>query len=131
MDNKQNVIFNLLDESNFFRVSKSLIKYIKCFTTTGVLSELISLMRHYQKTNQLYEGKWFFYTRDKIEKDFFLSHYQQRSIFEKLESLELISSMEIPNTQVRRKYYTVNFDKLFEVLSQNCEQTYEEQKSLH
>lgn len=117
--NKMEVALNLFDEHSFIRVSKLLIQYTKDTLSVVVLCEIISKMRRFQK--DLYKGEWLFYTRDNIEKDFFLSHYQQRVIFQNLEELDLIKTMTLNDTQVRRKYYTVNFEKLLEVFSQNQE----------
>lgn len=101
----------------YFRTYQSLITHFKDFCTAGLLCKLISKYEYYKNTSQLVEGKWFYYTREQIEKDFYFSEYTQRAMIKKLEEEGIVETIIFPNSIPQKKYYTIHFDKLAQILS--------------
>lgn len=115
----ENLVFSLMNKKGYIAVSKKLVVFLEDFSTAGLFCELVSKMEDYRDKNQLIEDKWFYYTRESIQKDFLFSEYEQRKMFKLLEEKGLVESIIFPNSIPQKKYYTVNFDKLVEILSKD------------
>lgn len=113
----ESIVLNTMNPKGYFKTYKVLVKKLEDFCTAGLLCELISKYDFYKDKGQLKEDKWFFYTRDDIQRDFFFSEYQQREMLKKLEKEGLVVTTVFPNTIPQRKYYTLDFKKIVDYIS--------------
>lgn len=116
MDNEK-LIGALMGDSGYFKVYGALTNHFKDFCASGLLCKLISLQIFYKTSNQLVEGKWFYYTREQIYNEFYFSEHIQRGIIKRFEEEGLVETTIFKNSIPQKKYYSVNFDKLVEILS--------------
>lgn len=113
----KNIVYSLMGREGYYKIPRIVITHFESLAVAGLLSAFIYKMEHCQIKGWLREEKWFYYTREDIEKELFLSEYEQRKIIKILEESELVSTIIFPKSMPQRKYYTVNFDRLVQILS--------------
>ena len=66
-------VTSYLSTSGFWKVNKALFNELECFDTTIFLTELSDRYRFLKQDGRLYDGEWFFYTRESLEQNLKLS----------------------------------------------------------
>lgn len=99
----------LLSSSNYIIVNKDLIKVLG-LNEAVILGELCSEYTHWENTNQLKEGGYFYSTRENIEEQTGINPHFQRITMKNLEEKGILISkrMGIPC----KKYYKLNEDRI-------------------
>lgn len=106
-----------MGDGGFFKMYGALISYFEDFCAAGLFCKFISKQEFHKMRGELIEDKWFYYTREQIQKDFYISEHLQRGMIKKFEDAGLVESIIFKNSIPQKKYYSVNFEKLIEVLS--------------
>jgi len=84
-----------------------------------MLCEFINKYYYHRDSKQypLVDSKWFYYTRESIEKKFGFSEFKQRGLLKRLNEEGYIDWMFIPDQMPPRKYYTINLENIVELIS--------------
>lgn len=103
------ILINLLSDTGFVMTSKLLIKLIG-LDSAIFLSELCSEYNYWEEKDKLSDEKWFFSTRENIERNTGLSEYRQKNAMCLLIKKELISIKKIGIP--RKIYYKLDEEKI-------------------
>lgn len=116
-DNKQKVLLGkIIGNNSYLRFYYIFIQELG--VDCGLLlSELVSKSDFYRLQGTLVDGKWFFQTRETIEKRFKWSEFKQRALLKVLEEGEYIETCFFPGEMPQKKYYAINTERVLELLA--------------
>lgn len=83
---------NLLSQSSFWIVNKSIAQLFKCNNTSLLLSELISKEKYFKGQNTIEEDGFFYATSKNIEESINISYHVQKICIKKLEDVGFIET---------------------------------------
>ena len=107
------ILASLLASSKYIIVNKDLIQILG-LNEAIILGELCSEYSYWEKHNKLENG-FFYSTRENIFNNTGISSYYQRKAIAKLVQKKII--IEKYEGIPQKRWYTLNFDKLYEILN--------------
>ena len=90
---ERRILKKVLQECPYFKINKSLLKYLEYdWELCGYLEYLIQMDLYFKHNTGLIEGFWFFNVKSQIKEHTGLSYSKQKSFSRRLENLGLIET---------------------------------------